>query len=111
MLAGSRCTLEFPQQFGHLVARLAAANAGLVLNPEARGLGKNLFPWGEPETGTDLSSLVRPAKDDLPVQNHYNSKQRRVHRYHRRRGIREFSQLIQRNVGHGAVMIIKSPES
>src|SRR6185503_14115324 len=67
VLAGSRCTLEFPQQFGHLLACLAAADAILFLNPEARCFRKNPVPGREADTGTDLFSFLRSAENHLPV--------------------------------------------
>src|SRR5688572_29061029 len=101
-LAGSTCTLVFPQQFRHLVPGFQFANCVVTLNPETRGLRNNVVSWGESHGCADFRVLVRTSAQDLAMKNHHHSEQRRIRRYQSGRGFRVVSQFFKSDVRHGA---------
>jgi hypothetical protein len=107
-LAGSRCTLRFPQQFRHLLPRLARSRAVVRLNPEALRFGDDVISSRESNARIGTVGFLRAAFKNVAMKDHDNTEQRRIGSDHRRGFLGEISQILESDVGHGGGSINKS---
>src|SRR5688500_6469033 len=94
VLAGSSCTLAFPQDSSHLFAGFQFADAVVTLNPETRGFCNDVVPWRKSHPRTGLFTLVAAPVEDSPMKNHHHAKQWSICRDHRGRCLRVLSEFF-----------------
>src|SRR5262249_19875706 len=61
-LCGRDSSMDFAQQQGHFLTRLAFAQAAVMLNPEAGCFRNDLLVRRESDAGTDLICFVRASQ-------------------------------------------------